>query len=659
MWQTSKFFNDKFIVKGSWNLSNALNFPHCKYLGADTETKLYYNDKLLSEDRAYRLCKKYSQKWVKSHFEVRAYAFMLSDGENFALFTNARDFLVCCAMMNVEVVFWYNARFDFAIFDYYFLTNGWTDVTERLAGQSRYGKLPHATYQSLNGEFGQRYQLRIWQEYTNRRSQRKVHNFKMVDVCNIFGGGLAKNLKDWDIKDKDGNAVRKLEMDYVNGTVEDDIDYMINDTKGLYLLAEKIDKTIKDITGYSLFESDYMTAGGLAKKSLLKFMYGHKDNENKDLFRMCFPLTLGEDNDFRNQHLYLGGKCLVNPYKVGVVQKYVYKYDVNSMYPNQMRNMTYPYGRPNRLKSIPKQRDGHCYIISLCNLYGCLKRQMVGVWQDPLTGDYTDVIREKDSRYMWLEELEELEQWYHLEYDVNFVLEYETKVPTGAKKYVDTFYDIKCNEKGAVKQGAKLLLNSAYGKISQRIERELCVYELDEVTGAVKLVKKGTEVDEKSMLSVVVGSRITALARVDLMQYIRKICKGNVREYFCYCDTDSVHALIPYDDCDDKALGKMKCEGEYEYALYLAPKTYLMYDGEHYEVHCKGVNTEVVENEIKDCKNFSEACDVFNPKRTFKCLAGLNVRGGKALIYVDKKILNDDNLEINKKALGDLEEIEW
>lgn len=659
MWQTSKFFKDKFIVRGSWNFDNALNFPHCTYLGADTETKLYYRDTLLSEEHAYRLFKKHKQNWIKSNFEVRAYAFMLSDGDNFALFTNAEDFLKCCAMMNVKVVFWYNARFDFAIFDYYFLTNGWTDVTERLSGQSRYGKLPHATYQSLNGEFGQRYQLRIWQEYTNRRSQRKVHNFKMVDVCNIFGGGLAKNLKDWDIKDKNGNAVRKLEMDYVNGTVEDDLDYMINDTKGLYLLAEKIDATIKEITGYSLFDSDYMTAGGLAKKSLLKFMFGHKDNENRDLFRLSFPLTLGEDNDFREHHLYLGGKCLVNPTKVGVVQKTIYKYDVNSMYPNQMRNMMYPFGTPNRLKYPFKQRKDRCYILCLRNMYGVLKRQMVAVWQDALTGDYTEVIRERDTRYMWLEELQELEKWYHLEYDVDFVLEYECKVPTGVKKYVDTFYSIKCNEKGAVKQGAKLLLNSAYGKISQRIERELCVYELDEATGSVHLAKKGVEVDEKSMLSVVVGSRITALARCHLMWYIRTICKGDVLNNFVYCDTDSVHALTPYDDCDDRELGKMKCEGVYKYGLYLAPKTYLMYDGDHYEVHCKGVNTKVVENEIKKCTNFNEACDIFNPRRTFKCLAGLNVKGGKALIYVDKKILNDDNMEIVKTALGDLEEIEW
>ena len=101
----------------------------------------------------------------------------------------------------------------------------------------------------------------------------------------------------------------------------------------------------------------------------------------------------------------------------------------------------------------------------------------------------------------------------------------------------------------------------------------------------------------------------------------------------------------------------MKCEGIYDNALYLAPKTYLLYYAdEGYEVHCKGGNTNEVKKEI-DGKTFDEACDVFKPNRNFKCLCGLNVKGGKALIYVDKMILNDENLEIVKKNLGDLEEI--
>ena len=665
MWQTSKFFKDKYIVVGDWKFDSALSFPHCKYLGADTETKLYCDGKLLSEDEAYHLyndvnkkgVRKHNQKWIKSHFEVKAYAFMLSDGENFALFQNADDFLTCCAMMNVEIVFWYNAKFDFAIFDYFFLVNGWNDVTVELAQDKRYRKLPAKTYQSLNGEFGQRYSMRIWCEYINRRSQRKVHNFRMIDICNIYGGGLAKNLADWKIKDRHGADVRKLEMDYVEADIEDDIQYMINDTKGLYLLAEKIDATIKEISGFSLFAGDYMTAGGLAKKALLKYAYGHNPDENVMLFKMCFPMTIEEDKDFREHHLYLGGKCFVNPYKVGIVQKQIYKFDVNSMYPDKMYRMLYPFGRGVKRKTLPKDRTGKVFILCIENLFGTLKRGMIPIWQDAMTGDYTDVIREPDKRYIWLEELEELMLWYDLDYDIQYVLEYQGKVPTGIKKYVEDFYKIKCTEKGAIKQGAKLFLNSAYGKIAQRIERELVAYELDEDTGAVHLVKHGTEIDEKSMLSVIVGSRITALARSHLMWYIRTICRGDVKNNFIYCDTDSVHALCDYDDCDDVELGKVKCEGVYQYALYLAPKSYLMYDGKHYEVHCKGVNTKVVAKEVEG-KTFDEACEIFKPNRKFKCLCGLNVRGGKALIYVDKFILNDENMEINKEILGDLEDFD-
>lgn len=664
-WQISKFFKQPFIVVGDWNFQSAQSFPHARTLAADTETKLYHKDEVLSEDRAYHLYNdkdrlgrvKHNQTWIKKNIEVRAYAYMLSDGKNFALFQNAEDFLRCCAMMNVKLVYWYNARFDFALFDYYFLTNGWKDISEEIAQKSVYGKLPHGVYESLNGSFGQRYSMRVWQEYTNRRSQRKVHSFRMIDICNIFGGGLKKNLEDWKIKDAEGNDVRKLEMDYVEATVEDDLQYMINDTTGLYLLAQKIDKTMREITGFSLSEGEYMTAGGLAKKTLLKFMYGHTPRENIDLFKLSFPITVDEDKEFRNNHLYLGGKCLVNPHKRGIVQSNIFKYDVNSMYPDKMRNMLYPFGKPKIVGKIPKKRGSKLYILCISNLFGVLKHGKIPIWQDAITGDYVDIIREKDNRYIWLEELTELIQWYDLDYDVEFILEYEGKVPKGVKTYVDTFYEIKCKEKGAVKQGAKLLLNSAYGKLAQKIERDVCAYELDNETGAVHLVKKRTETDEKSMLSVVVGSRITALARVHLLTYIREICHGDVKENFIYCDTDSVHALCEYDNCDEKELGKMKCEGFYQYGLYLAPKSYLLYDGD-YEVHCKGVNTNVVLDEIKKYNTFNEACDVFRPNKTFKCLCGLNVRGGKALIYVDKMILNDDNLEINKKILGDLEDVE-
>ena len=169
--------------------------------------------------------------------------------------------------------------------------------------------------------------------------------------------------------------------------------------------------------------------------------------------------------------------------------------------------------------------------------------------------------------------------------------------PIGMKKFINTFYTMKKTSSGAIKQGAKLFLNSSYGKLSQRLERQYCHYELDD-QGIVHLVREDFKEDKKGMMSIIVGSRITSQARICLLQYIDEICHGNPKDNLIYCDTDSVHALTSFEDTDASELGKMKCEGIYQDGLYLAPKTYLMYDGQHYEVHCKGVNTEVVAQAI-------------------------------------------------------------
>ena len=61
-----------------------------------------------------------------------------------------------------------------------------------------------------------------------------------------------------------------------------------------------------------------------------------------------------------------------------------------------------------------------------------------------------------------------------------------------------------------------------------------------------------------------------------------------------------------------------------------------------YEVHTKGVNTDVVMREILKCNNFEDVTStVFKAGVKFKCLNALNCSGGKALFYVDKTILNE------------------
>lgn len=690
-WKTSKFFEQEFYTSNDLlDLFHITKIPKKPILACDTETKMYFNGQVLSDDRAYSLLKENGVDWFKTNVIVKAYAFMLADENDFLIFQNAKDFITACTLFRTKYAFWYNAKFDFAIFDYYVLTNKkWknaNDIIKKRKG--RYGKMPANTFASLNGEFGQRYQLKLWYGYKNNQGHEKVHCTTFLDTCNISAGGLAKNLKDFDIRDNKGNAIRKLDMEYSEADFnkESDIEYMKNDTVGLYYLTKKLNDVFFDLTGYSLFKGEYMTIGGLAKKSLLKFMFGSDDKTNVRMFKSFFPITIDEDVEFRRNQLYLGGKALVNPYKIGTINRCVYKFDVNSMYPDKMRNMDYPIGDAFHVKQNEIRNDRlHIYVVE--NFCGALQKDRVPVWQDHLSGDYVSIFREPEKRYIWEEELRELENWYDMEYDIVDILEFKKGKCIGAQKFVDTFYAMKKTATGAVRQCAKILLNSAYGKIAQRVERVQCEYRLSE-KGYVHLVdnvdengNKIVDIDENSMLSVVVGSRITALARVSLMQFIRNIC-GNVKENFLYCDTDSVHSLRDFNDTDDSELGKMKNEGIYDFATYLAPKSYILNKRcekascencnkfseklakgidkcQLYEVHCKGVNVKVVEKEIKISDSFKTALKVFRPNRTFKCLCATNVKGGKALVYSDKMIMNDKNEVVVRKINKEIEEAEF
>lgn len=646
--RTAIYFKMPYVTFGEWKLNSYSTFPHEDYLSADTETKLYIGDNQISDMQLYSITSKLKKPnaYIKENIQVKAYAFMLSNGKDFALFQCIEDFITACAMFNVKRVYWYNARFDFAIFDYYLLNNNWNDITEILEkDDKRYRKMPSKTYKNLIGDYGQRYEMRLWWEYKNIKGAKRTHNWKMLDICNIFGGGLESNLKSWNIQNGLGEDVRKLKMDYNNASIENEKDlmYMLNDTLGLHLLAQAIDKEMENLTGYSLFKGQYMTAGGLARKTLLKMLFKGNDKYNLKMFKSFFPMAIEEDEYLRAHNLYKGGIAVVNPYKIGKVQKQIFKYDSNSMYPDKMLKMLYPLreGKVIEFKGKKYKRQKGCvYLLLIDNFNGYIQPDMIPIYQNRLSGKYEEVFRENTQIYIWEEELEELKHWYDLDYNIVQVKEYQARNPKGIKDYINTFYQIKSTEKGAKKQGAKLLLNSAYGKLAQKTERLILTYRLSE-EGISQLIQVGSECDENSMLSVLLGSRITALSRVDLMINIRSICKENPRKYFVYCDTDSIHTLLPYDKCDDKEIGKYKCEGIFKYGLYLAPKTYILYNDGEYDVHCKGVNTNVVHQELEGL-SFKDATKVFRAKRKFKCLCGINVKGGKALVWLDKYIVKED-----------------
>ena len=95
-------------------------------------------------------------------------------------------------------------------------------------------------------------------------------------------------------------------------------------------------------------------------------------------------------------------------------------------------------------------------------------------------------------------------------------------------------------------------------------------------------------------------------------------------------------------------MGKLKDEGTYTAAKYLAPKTYFVAHetgaGWEYELHTKGVPIKTVAAEINTETTPEEVSEkIFRAGRKFVCLAGLNVIGGKALVPVEKYLCREEN----------------
>lgn len=621
------------------------------YMAGDTETHLYFKDELLTEERAEYLMKVEGQTWCRKNINVHAWAFLLANDTYFFCFQCIEDFLLACSLLRVDTVVWYNAKFDFAIFDYYFLKNEWNYSNDIIRERQLYGKLPPKTFNSLHGQQGQRYKLTFWYEYLNKNKDYKTHKTEMVDLFNVLQGGLAKNLEDWKIVDKDGNEIRKLEMDYVSDDIEECIPYLINDSVGLYYLTVKFSDEFEKVTGLSYLNGDYMTCGGVAKKVMLQEMYQCEYKEALKKFHEDFYMSADLDELFRSQHLYKGGKTFVNKKYEGKVVSKVYKLDENSMYPDKMYRMKLPYGKP--VYSELYEENDDIKIFHVTSMYGTLKPKKVGVWQDLTTGDFTDTVNEDEPFFIFEEELLELENWYDLSIQYDYIYYYTAKHCEGLSNFIDKFYKIKCNSSGTVKLVSKIVLNSSYGKLSEKCVRETGKYELSE-DGYVHYVKTGEKTDTRSILSVVVGSYVTALARTDLMKSMRKACNEDVENNFIYCDTDSIHSLQMNIETDNKKLGMFKNECPdgipYSYCIYLAPKSYLMVhpyykdeiNSDTLVVHCKGVNVKEVRKLIEGMK-FEDMLNVFRPNYPIRCLTGINAIGGKALIYKEKYILRQDD----------------
>lgn len=244
------------------------------------------------------------------------------------------------------------------------------------------------------------------------------------------------------------------------------------------------------------------------------------------------------------------------------------------------------------------------------------------------------------------------------QYDINafkFLKAIEYNAEIGLfDDFIDYWYGIKESSKGALKQLAKLMLNSLYGKFATSLEGDSMEAHLGYTDKGGKYHDDGVVhythlAEERKGVYIPVGAMVTAYARCDLVRGIQANWDN-----FLYCDTDSLHLKglprgIPITKKDICTWG---IEGTFNRAKYIRQKTYFEVDNRGGRtVRCAGLPRSVVKEvdgkivrvgarELVNFDNFDIHYDFASPDSPFKgCkLRRQTIKGGVILVPTDFQI---------------------
>ena len=493
------------------------------------------------------------------------------------IFDNIDEFMLFLTKLPAKTVIYFHnfANYDGWIILYWLLKHGYVYTTD---------KRIRKRFTGIITDDRQIYQLKV-------RLNGK-HTIEFRDTCKLVAGKLDKIGKN--LKCSTPKLVGTVDYD---DPQKNDPNYKMTDIERAYLkndvvlLAEIFKKILK--MG-SL--SEFLTAGSFAFSEMKHCLYQDthclSDDEmeakrltkwyKKDLqdnYRALFP-EIPQGIDKRIRKAYRGGYC-INWSDGEVYDGHGIVLDFNSLYPSVMVNKPYPYGIPRYFDSKHGIPTCECFIVHILTRFklkdGCLP--FIQIKGSPFYVE-NEYIREQvdDEVDLWLTSVD-----YKLFHDMYNVLYEEliegyefSSCDTLFNNFVTSHYAMKANAPDkTTRQVAKIILNSSYGKFGTRIERftgEPCI-NADDVVGLHLIAST----DMPSATYIPVACFVTAYGREKTIRSAVKVI-----EHLRYIDTDSLHLVdITLDEVkkifniDDKALGALACESEFDQGRWVRQKTYV------------------------------------------------------------------------------------
>lgn len=607
---------------------------NAKYAAMDTETRTILDGILVTQAELDAFTENASLTEIRERVSVCAWAYIIYTPDGFAIAEDFAEFSALVSALGISVAYWYNMPFDMAVMDYESFNAGMTYTDDpKQAGE----------FGEKASEFGARYTYTQIFTATDGTSHRITH----YDLRNILKGGLAANLASFKVTDFDGAPIRKREMDYQADTIDADaIRYMYNDAAGLWHLVRAFSDTMDAAHGLRIDRGrpSFLTASGLAKKLLLSHCYPAKPAQWRlQAYQRQHPITVELDSFYRERGLLGGGLVMLNPdYKGRRVPFNIDRYDKNSHYPAIIRDMPDLRGYPLFTDGRHTAKGNEIVIYIIDELDAVLRPNAIPAWLCPRTHKVADYIGWPRRAYeyaIFSFELDELENWYIITAHIKESIVYKAPACEGFAAFVDSEYRAKeeATKTGdkARRETAKLILNGAGGKFSENPTRAVVRRTFD---GIVHTDIEETKTDPDSLMNVAQGAYITAMGRTILRKDTREATGGKMRENLVYTDTDSAHLRGAFLNVHPTRLGAWKKENDTPIteAIFLAPKTYAEREANGtITVHAKGVNTEAIEAALANGESLD---DVYRYGRKFPSLSAVTVKGGRALLKLQKTI---------------------
>ena len=405
-------------------------------------------------------------------------------------------------------------------------------------------------------------------------------------------------------------------------------------------------------------EQEYIANDVLAVKEALEIMFeqGHtsltigscclteyKKIMGKDDYNLFFPdvyeveldkAQYGEPNAGEwLRHSYKGGWCYVVKGKENKKYYNGTTADVNSLYPSMMSSESgnrYPVGKPCFWKGnfIPDKAlmPNRYYFVRIRTRFYIKKDmlpfiQIKGNWlykgtealetsdiKDPETGVYYRYYKDlngntqeaKVTLTLTMTDFQLMKEHYELvDMEILDGCWFYTEIGI-FDEYIEKYKKIKMENKGALRESAKLFLNNLYGKMASSPDSSFKVAYVKEDKS---LGFKPVEEHNKQAGYIPVGSAITSYARNFTIRAAQQNYHGVDKSGFIYADTDSIHCDLPPEQITgitvhDKNFCCWKLESCWDKAIFTRQKTYIEHvvmenlvpiDNPYYNIKCAGM----------------------------------------------------------------------